>query len=244
MPKNEKKSTIESYAFIRWWEARRRQQPIPKNPYHAFMTDKALKATIPESQAEWRKQPNRRDLASIDLPPHVRRKMARKERKRPPMPKKKARQRRAELKTFIKELSRKEYIATPELKASPSKGYLESKAMTRSFAHTLILGTRGPMPLVKAMTAHELGHVKSHEMSKKEREEMEWKISGEPHLRGFPAPRIKEEKIAWEIAKKHFSKKPVELRKQRWLKRFALETYYQSPRYGIPRKQKMKWTVT
>jgi len=255
MPKNEKKSTIESYAFIRWWEARRRRQPIPKNPYHAFMTDKALKATIPESQAEWRKQPNRRDLATIDFPPHVRRKMERAERKRKPLPKKERKERRSMLKQFIKKMSFEEKIEPPKLVAMHTKGYLKSRARIKTRiglsgptglkeTYSLELGMKGSAPLVKAMTAHELGHIKSAKMTKRKREEIIWEMSGEPQLKGYSAERLKEEKLAWKIGEKYFSKVPTERSRQSWLKRFALETYYQSPRYGIPRKQKMKWTVT
>jgi len=126
---NEKKKTIESHAFLRWWEARRKHSPVPSNPYQAYMTDLSLRAEVPESQSEWREKPNRRDLPTIDLPPHIRRRMERAERK--PLPRKEARWKRQELARFIEDMAKQEELSTPKLVAKYSRGYLKSRAKSR-----------------------------------------------------------------------------------------------------------------
>lgn len=64
----EKRTKVESTsAYKMWWSERRKAPNPPKNPYHAYMTDRGIKA----SQAplsKWRKSPNRSDIGTVDSP--------------------------------------------------------------------------------------------------------------------------------------------------------------------------------
>ena len=64
----EKRTKVESTAAYKmWWSERRKAPNPPKNPYHAYMTDRGKKA----SQAplsKWRKAPNRSDIGTVDSP--------------------------------------------------------------------------------------------------------------------------------------------------------------------------------
>ncbi len=64
----EKRTKVESTAAYKmWWSERRKAPNPPKNPYHAYMTDRGKKS----SQAplsKWRKAPNRSDIGTIDSP--------------------------------------------------------------------------------------------------------------------------------------------------------------------------------
>lgn len=64
----EKRTKVESTAAYKmWWSERRKAPNPPKNPYHAYMTDRGKKG----SQAplsKWRKAPNRSDIGTVDSP--------------------------------------------------------------------------------------------------------------------------------------------------------------------------------
>lgn len=64
----EKRTKVESTsAYKMWWSERRKAPNPPNNPYHAYMTDRGIKA----SQAplsKWRKAPNQSDIGTVDSP--------------------------------------------------------------------------------------------------------------------------------------------------------------------------------
>lgn len=68
MNEQERKARIlRSHAFATWWEARQTEDPVPSNPYQAYMIDVSLHAKV-HPHHTWQVQPNRRDLIDVDLP--------------------------------------------------------------------------------------------------------------------------------------------------------------------------------
>lgn len=84
----EKRTKVESTAAYKmWWSERRKAPNPPKNPYHAYMTDRGKKG----SQAplsKWRKAPNRSDIGTVDSPTGIlpRRKQTAQQRPSSPRP--------------------------------------------------------------------------------------------------------------------------------------------------------------
>jgi len=62
---------LQSDNFLKWWQYRRLEDPLPNDPYRAYMIDLSLRARR-EGVSPWRDQPNRFDVyvdAPRKLPP-------------------------------------------------------------------------------------------------------------------------------------------------------------------------------
>lgn len=58
---------MSSHAFRDWWANRSQEEPVPSNPYQAYMIDLSLSAKI-ENRHKWENAPNESDQIQIDFP--------------------------------------------------------------------------------------------------------------------------------------------------------------------------------
>ena len=59
--------TMQSAEFRAWWEVRSQEDPLPQDPFLAFMIDRGLEARL-HGKEPWEKEPNRYDVPIIDFP--------------------------------------------------------------------------------------------------------------------------------------------------------------------------------
>lgn len=164
-----RKDTLASYAFQTWWAERSKHEPVPTDPYRAFMIDKGLRASL-EDREHWTPKPNRKDLPLIDYPFGKWTYTKRQRKISPPA----QREIKAEPKTKktphreIADLMEKE-VGLPK----PIEIYNTRQGSVRSHAHSgvsvtgvsmphfgkIFVATHNNSPSSIAVTAHESGHV-------------------------------------------------------------------------------------
>jgi len=234
--KRERKKVLSSYAFRYWWRARRKQRPIPQNPYRAFMIDLGLSARIEPTQI-WKRRPNRTDRPMIDFP-YFRRPLPPKDVPRKQKKRIKRRQRvkpqrgiRKEIRQILEKMAEKYHVPMPEIRFH-ARTMLRShyragmrtirKGTTWKFERfaEIVLGTKGQKPLLKATAAHEMGH---HIISHQRYQKLGTSV-------GFGAGTLREEVQAWKLADPFLKEARAA---QKWFGRFALETHRKQGRMTI-----------
>lgn len=66
--KPSRREVLESEEYKLWWKNRKEVQPIPGDPYRAFMIDRSLEAKL-TNEGAWGSVPNRSDFEPVDFPP-------------------------------------------------------------------------------------------------------------------------------------------------------------------------------
>lgn len=253
-----KRAAITSSAdFKVWWYYRKQAPNRPADPYHAYQTDKALRAPKAEDRQTWGRAPNRADY-EVDSPGGYSRapspKPAQPARKQIPY-------KRSELKSEysremprnqwqktvtlkIDELAQKYGQASPTIKFLPQRGSLASSARTgvgRSSYFGLM--PTGNQPLIKvgisspskgaramqlAAAAHEAGHVFHAQMSLKPATQS---LASYGVTKSYSATghNYGDERAAWQLAEPLLkSMKGSDQASARWLKKVALHSYSHS----------------
>ena len=222
-----------------WWHKRQHEEPIPSNPYRAFMIDKGINAKS-DDQRKWNKEPNRHDI-DVDSS-DVRRKQTKrptsKRRHTKPVESKplsytpkheakhqKGQMSRKEVIRIAEEFTKEKGIPMPKKVIVSSdrgpligqmgtawarkRGVHESYATPYAESSFLKVGTKGGRAQVKAVLYHELGHWAD---AHKSGTQGKFKVGG----------KWRRETAAWKEAdSKLQDSRPV----QKWTKRFALGSY-------------------
>jgi len=240
-----KKRVLKSRAFQTWWEARQDVEPVPSNPYRAYMIDLSLNAIV-DRRDTWEKLPNRRDEPDVDLP----------ERSGHGVPtyapsRKPRRRREAPYKSEAvpkSGLARDVYLSNAEMAAShglPAPrvvtkkqsspltssarvgvGRIQGEDRILTFGHQgeINVGTKGRRAVVLATAAHETGHVVHAQSLAKGKT-----LKGVTPFKGIPSS-MSDELMATKLARQHLKKskavsKKGELATGSWFLKYALDTY-------------------
>ena len=242
-----KRERVESSAAFRmWWEERKKMPHRPTDAYHAYQTDKGIKAEQAPLK-EWKKAPNQSDIGSVDSPGGYSRAPAQKPKQVPikhqqykqetpkstPLPKE---SKRRDVTIEVEKLTQKYGVPTPEISFS-NQGSLTGKARTgvvlsRSFGLTklhqgkIYVGISGASRGMRlAAAAHEAGHVIHAQQSAKG---FVW--DKKQNISPYSATHrsYADETAAWKLAEpmlKNIPRAGGQQAQARWLKAFALKTY-------------------
>ena len=267
-----KKKVLRSKAFNDWWEVRQEVDPVPSDPYRAFMIDRSLHARV-DNPKIWEKYPNRRDEPDVDLPfsgaptyapsRKPRRRTPRKE-KSPAIPKKGLGKEAFDLTAAmakehglpapaIREHKRSgPLIGAAKVGVARLEGPRDKKTGKRTsviydIGHSgeLRLGTKGSRATVLATAAHEEGHVIHARKTLVQKK----KIKGIPTYSAQNPTPFADELAATTIARRHLKKskalnKKGEMATANWFLKGALHSYRQGwKRRGKPVKVDKKGRI-
>lgn len=242
-PEQRRKLIMTSRAYKMWWAARSTQDPIPSDPYRAFMIDLSLRARL-HRKPWWKKHTNRSDYPTVDNPVP----MGRRPTKPRPTPRKqkgKPRKRRPEWKPkkrlptspVEKEFQKRaeEFAAkynVPVPRVMVGKGVMSSfykggfgydVVVQKGKVKRTVVQRSEPLVFVgyapkgkaqsEAALYHELGHHVDFWQKIRQSGGLSKKVLGS---------RLKQERRAWTHADPFLqTQRPV----QKWMKRFTLESY-------------------
>lgn len=270
--KQKRDAVLKSRAFNDWWEARQEVEPIPSDPYRAYMIDLSLHAKV-DNPAIWEKQPNRRDQPDVDLPfggtpkyapSRKPRRRSQRKYKSPAIPKKGLGK---EAHVLTSAMASEYGLPAPAIREYKSKGpligaakvgvaRLEGKRDKRTGKRTSVifdvghsgelrLGTKGSKATVLATAAHEEGHV----IHARRTLILKKKIKGVPAYSAKNPTPFADELAATTIARRHLKKsktlnKTGEMATANWFLSGALNSYRKGwKRRGKPVKVNKKGQV-
>lgn len=229
-----RREIMESEAFQIWLNERYNTQPMPSNPYQAYMIDKSLKAKL-KDKPEWAARTNVADWHPVDYPPVT---------KKPapditqPAPKTlRAQETKKKLRDHHKFLAKKMGVSEPGLRFTTSQtgrarsfyrsGYAISRAtgqIHKVAEPEIVLGIpkSGELHTEQfSVLAHEMGHHKTV----KDKEKVGGQDAVLTHyseIQRSSAAKVENEREAWREADPYMSKeRPV----QKWIKKYALGSY-------------------
>lgn len=239
---------MESQNFKSWWRRRQQVEPLPKDPFHAYMTDVSLVARQ-EGYDPWTNEPNRFDIY-LDYPPFVppqttlqrgRKRTKKKGKRRAPRKKPKPPVKgiftsrntsptRDKFQKEANEFTEKMKVPKVTVVTHENRGYMVSyiKSGWRNKygqyhpvgTSELHIGTKGNQTLVKSAFLHELGHQVDRQRAYQEKGYLT-----ETDFRKTKKIKTEAEINAWKIADPYL-KHPS----QKWQKRVALESYMRKGR--------------
>jgi hypothetical protein len=226
-----RKEVMESEEFRTWWNNRKKTQPVPSDPYRAFMIDRSLEAKL-TSQGTWSKEPNRMDFEPIDFPPIVKGRRLRRPEPEPKGPY--VEETKKKLKAQELEMAKGMNVSPPELRFTQgsgrsfyASGYGKNKQtgeIVKIQEPYIMIGLRkdGKMAFTDEGTlAHELGHHKK--VVELEREGGKEAVYRFYYNLQNSRERLNEaEREAWKNADPYMTNKRAV---QKWHKKYALGTY-------------------
>lgn len=222
-----KQDVMSSFSFKKWWSRRRLEDPVPANPYRAFMIDKSLRARANENK--WKSQPNRFDIY-VDRPTvfkQTKRKAvgARKRvSKAPKAPKGSIT--RKEIVEMTREYTRKHHLPMPKITVKASRGRSRHTSFMRVHwrridtgeaiphkAEMTIVKGKGSKAALKGVIYHELGHMRDA-------------YKGKTYHTFVSKPRLQRERQATKYARQEMKETKMKGRAvASWRLRYAFGTY-------------------
>lgn len=251
-----KKKVLASGDYKEWWANRSQHDPVPSDPYRAFMIDLSLSAKV-TNRPEWENKPNRSDVLDVDYPdPSGRTGPPRRRRGRSAY-RHDAIEGKLPFEAQVEALQIQQLETKHGLKKrvifSPSKeGPLRSAALVGVgkdlFSGALVLrgtpevflGVAGKSKAQRrAANLHEMGHVMHGQLSHGSKADFE-KLKKLGVSKKFGQDRYFDEQAAWKLANPAMRLLPKGQRAEAfWLQGYALMTY----RKGRKSSKKVGQTV-
>lgn len=248
--RKKKEAVLSSKQFQDWWQERRSTQPLPTDPYRAFMIDLSLTAKI-ENRPEWEKQPNRSDVLDVDYPAGRSGPRGKRWSQNEPVvagkqPKESQIERLAVQQIETSRGLKKKTQFVP-LKAGPLRSAalvgagLDFSTMTpvlRGTPHAFI-GVKGKSKgQRRAATAHEMGHITHAQLSFGSKEDKA-KLAAMGIDPYGSQGKYYDEQTAWKLGKKSMQALPKGERSVAfWTQAYALKTYRSSPKSTVRKGKK------
>ncbi len=230
-----RRAVMESPEFQAWMAERWHTDPVPKDPYVAFMIDKSLKAKL-KTRPDWARKVNAADWQPVDYPPIT--KEAPPDIAVPPPKTAEAEKSKRELRAWSKHLAHEMNVSEPVLHFTTSRGrrarsyYRSGFAVNRNTGELvkvaepeIVIGipSSGELSAEQyGVLAHEMGHHKQVYDIKMQKGDHAV-VEHYNLLRRDRAFLIEGEREAWRNADPYLKgkRRPP----QKWLKKWALGTY-------------------